>query len=206
MKESAENYLPVKENLTSLKKAANHCHGCHLYKYATQTVFGEGRKNSKLMIVGEIPGNKEDEIGKPFVGPAGIYLKKTIEKIGLNEEDVYFTNVVKHFKFQNVKNRRLHRSPTTPEIKACVPWLQSEIRVIKPKVILCLGLVAAKALIDKHFHIHEHRGKWYNYTNVIKIIATFHPSAILRAPDDTRPEIKKQFCKDIKKVAIFLMK
>lgn len=203
--ESAMNFLPAKQTISSLRSAAEKCQGCHLYNHAKQTVFGSGSNHASLMIVGEIPGEKEDELGKPFVGPAGIFLRKAIETSGLELKHVYMTNVVKHFKFVYSYKRKLHRSPVAAEIKACQPWLDAEIKVIKPKAILCLGLTAAKSLVNKNFHIREHHGKWFKFAEMISILVTFHPSAILRAPDDeARQKMKKLFFSDLKKVATFL--
>ncbi|HVY53491.1 MAG TPA: UdgX family uracil-DNA binding protein, partial [Gammaproteobacteria bacterium] len=201
-----KDFLPAKLTLSALNKAAQHCEGCHLYQDATQTVFGEGSKDAQLIIVGEIPGDKEDIQGKPFVGPAGALLRQALEFSDLDWEDIYLTNVVKHFKFYYKNNRRMHRSPVGAEIKACKPWLDAEIKVVQPKVIVCLGAVAAKSLIDKKFQINKSRGKWfeYNFTENIsgKVLATYHPSAILRAPDEVaRHEMKQAFIKDFKKVA-----
>lgn len=192
---SAKDFMPSKLMLSALNKAAKHCQGCHLYQNATQTVFGEGSEYARLIIVGEIPGDKEDIQGKPFVGPAGALLRQAVESSDLDWEDIYLTNVVKHFKFYYKNNQRVHRSPIGAEIKACRPWLDAEIKVLQPKVIVCLGSIAAKSLIDKKFHITENRGKWfdYNFTENIsgKILATYHPSAILRAPDEAvRHEMK----------------
>lgn len=203
---SAQDFLPAKHTLPALRAAAEHCKGCHLYKYATQTVFGSGSSKSPLMVVGEIPGDKEDQTGIPFTGPAGVYLRKTLVASGLDPEDIYFTNVVKHFKFIKVNNRRMHRSPVSSEVRACFPWLETEIAVIQPKIILCLGATAARALVANHVHLKEQRGKWYPYSESIRILITFHPAAILRAPDESRKQMKNFFVKDLKKVAIFLTK
>jgi uracil-DNA glycosylase family protein len=199
---SAKDFMPKRLSLTLLRKAAHNCQGCHLYKNAKQTVFGEGTKNAKIIMVGEIPGEKEDEIGRPFVGPAGKLLRQAIEEIDLDWEDIYFTNIVKHFKFILQNNRKLHRSPIGSEIKACLPWLQAEIKVIKPKMIVCLGATAAKSVIDKNFRLKEQRGKWLTYSENCDAMVTYHPSAILRAPsDEERHAMKKTFLKDLKKLA-----
>lgn len=182
---SAANYLPKIWTINNLRKAAKHCKGCDLYKNATQTVFGEGSAHAKLMMVGEIAGDQEDLKGKPFVGPAGKLLRHSIEEADLDLEEIYFTNVVKHFKFTYMNKRRLHRSPNMKEVKACLPWLQAEIEVIQPKVILCLGAIAAKRLISRDFSITQQRGEWYEYNEQTHIIASFHPSAILRSIDKT---------------------
>jgi uracil-DNA glycosylase len=203
---SAKDFMPSRLSINSLRAAAKKCEGCPLYKEATQTVFGQGSENARLIIVGEIPGDKEDEQGAPFVGPAGTLLRDTIQQANLDWEDVYLTNVVKHFKFYWKNNRRMHRSPVGTEIKACMPWLEAEITAVQPQAILCLGATAAKALVDKNFHISEGRGKWFDYSSYSRILVTYHPSAILRAPDiKVRYEMKKNFVSDVKKVAEFLV-
>jgi len=202
---SAWDFIPKKHSLPILQKAAKHCEGCHLYKFATQTVFGEGNSSARLMIVGEIPGQQEDLVGKPFQGPAGNLLRETIQEIGMDEEDIYFTNVVKHFKFVRVNNRNQHRSPVAREITACKPWLETQIETIQPQLILCLGAVAAKTLISQRFKITTQRGKLIKLNDEMHAIATYHPSAILRAPDhDARLKMRNLFRKDIQKVADIL--
>lgn len=202
---SALPYLPQRLTLSSLRKAAEYCKGCHLYQHATQTVFGEGRKSARVMIVGEIPGEKEDEMGKPFVGPAGKLLRQTIETVGIDWEDIYLTNVVKHFKFAFLHDRKMHRSPIQAEIRACMPWLSAELSVVKPQIILCLGSTAAKSLIDKNFKIRKQHGTWFTTNESIHTLATFHPSAILRTIDsNSRDEMKRFFTQDLKKIAKFL--
>lgn len=203
---SARDFLPKRRTIPALRSAAKNCQGCHLYKQATQTVFSEGSAKAPLMIVGEIPGEKEDELGEPFVGPAGILLRKTLEASGLDFADIYFTNVVKHFKFTYLNKRRMHRSPTDKEIKACVPWLDAEIEIIHPQIILCLGAIAAKTLLTKNFRITQQRGKWFKLAQTdINVLSTYHPSAILRAPSDNeRHRMQRLFSKDIKKTALFL--
>lgn len=200
-------FLPKQKTLSSLRRAAETCKGCPLYKNATQTVFGEGGKSAKLMIVGEIPGNKEDITGRPFTGPAGILLRQSLETSGLDEDEIYFTNVVKHFKFSFLNNKRMHRSPSGLEIKACRPWLDAEVSVIQPKIIICLGATAAKSLVDKKFAVQKERGKWFKPKEGLQILVTFHPSAILRAPNDaTRHTMKAFFIRDLKKVRLVLKK
>ncbi len=197
--------MPKKKTIGTLNKFSQKCQGCDLYKNATQTVFGEGPDNSDLIVVGEQPGAKEDILGKPFTGPSGIFLRKIMEECGLDLQTVYFTNVVKHFKFENINGRKMHRTPIAREIKACTPWLEAEIELINPKIILCLGVTAAKTLVSKSFHLHEERGKWIKLSPHTKIIVSFHPSAILRAPDEkSRHELKNILTKDIKKIANFL--
>lgn len=204
---SARDFMPKRLTLPAMRRAAAKCHGCHLYRNAIQTVFGEGSDHAKLMIVGEIPGKVEDERGEPFTGPAGVFLRKSLTSLGLDEEDIYFTNVVKHFKFAYINKRKLHRTPIGKEIKACMPWLEAEIKVVQPKVIVCLGATAAKSIVAKNFRIHAQRGKWLRFAENMQVLVTFHPSAILRAPDRAaRHKMKRLFLNDIKKVAIFLSK
>ena len=179
-KNSAAEYIPNTASLDKLKKAARLCHGCHLYKQATQTVFGAGNKQASLMLVGEQPGNKEDLMGKPFVGPAGRLLHKTLTELEIDEDLIYFTNSIKHFKFEMKGKIRQHRSPVTYEINACKPWLLAELKIIRPRVILCLGATSAKELIDPHFHLQKSRGILTHKPHY-RVIATYHPSAILRA-------------------------
>lgn len=206
-KTSAANYLPKRFTLSALKKNAKTCHGCHLYKYASQTVFGVGPKETSLMIVGEIPGQKEDETSIPFTGPAGTYLRNVMGEVGLDEQQVYFTNVVKHFKFSYMNKKKLHRSPAAGEINACRPWLDAEIQVIQPQLILALGAVAAKAIINNTIKIREQRGKFFDIADSRKALVTFHPSALLRATDEAdRRIMKNQFQQDIRKAATFIKK
>ena len=203
---TAREYLPERFTLPALRKAAAVCKGCHLYKEATQTVFGEGKTKAKILVVGEIPGEKEDEAGKPFVGPAGKLLRETVAAAGIDWEDIYLTNVVKHFKFAYINQRKMHRSPNGAEVRACMPWLEAEMEVIQPQVILCLGSTAAKSLINKNFKIREQHGKWF-HLNERNVLATFHPSAILRTIDHTsRHQMKNWFLKDLKKIAGLLQR
>lgn len=205
LRHSAKDFFPEKHTLSAFRQAAQTCRGCHLYRHATQTVFGEGPSKAELIVVGEIAGEKEDVLGRPFVGPAGTFLRESMADVGLDEKQIYFTNVVKHFKFVAYHNKRLHRTPVGSEIKACKPWLDAEIELIQPKAILCLGAIAAKTLIDPQIKIRLHHGKWSNLSAQTKVIMTFHPSAILRAPDrEARHEMKKLFLRDIKKIAVFL--
>jgi DNA polymerase len=198
---SAANYLPPDRTLPALRAAAKECQGCSLYKQATQTVFGKGPASAKLVIVGEIPGKREDELGEPFVGPAGILLQDTLATCKINLEEVYFTNTVKHFKFVYENHRKIHRSPSSSEIRACKPWLDEELSILQPQIILCLGAVAAKALISKAFKLREQRGEWFEYPHNIRILATYHPSAILRSTNTPYyDEINKHFLADIHKV------
>lgn len=183
---SAADHLPKKRSYPALCKAAEGCRGCDLYKLGTRTVFGHGPLTASLMLVGEQPGDEEDIQGLPFVGPAGKLLERALTEAGVPKEKVYLTNAVKHFKFTLRGRKRLHQSPSAREVTACRPWLQAEIELIKPKAILCLGATAAKSLLGGKFSLTKHRGEWQPGPDDSKILATFHPSAALRAPDHDR--------------------
>ncbi len=180
---SAADYLPDIESLAKLANAARHCRGCDLYQRATQTVFGKGRSTARLMLVGEAPGDREDAVGKPFVGSAGRLLDEALTKAGINRKTVYLTNAIKHFKWEPRGKRRLHAKPSSREITACRPWLEAEIRVIAPETIVCLGATAAQALLGRNFRLTKHFGEAVQSHWADRIFATYHPSAILRAPE-----------------------
>jgi uracil-DNA glycosylase len=197
-KTSAEEYLPARMNLKALREAAEHCRGCELYKHATQTVFGEGRRNASLILLGEIPGDEEDKQGHPFVGPAGRLLDEAIDEAGISREDVYVTNAVKHFRWEPRGKRRLHKKPAARHIEACRPWLQAEILVIEPKGIVCLGATAAQTMLGRNFRITRDRGKFFKSDSAAWLVATYHPSAILRAPDrEDRHRIRAELVDDL---------
>lgn len=181
----AEAFLPKKRSLPSLQHAAEGCRGCGLYLHATQTVFGEGSQASRVMFVGEQPGDAEDREGKPFVGPAGRVFDKALEAAGLERGVAYVTNAVKHFKFEERGKARLHKRPNRGEIKACRPWLQAELDAVRPEVLVLLGATAAQSLFGATFRITQQRGKPLSSTLAPLVIATAHPSSILRAPDET---------------------
>src|SRR6267143_2953074 len=203
----AEDLIPEKPTLPLLRAAAADCRACDLWKLGTQTVFGEGPKRSEVLFAGEQPGNEEDLTGKPFVGPAGRLLDEALAEAGIDRSRVYITNVVKHFKWEPRGKRRIHKKPNAREIAACRPWLRAEIAVIKPKVILCLGATAAQALLGPKFRVSKQRGQFIESTLAPYIMATVHPSSILRAPDDeTRHAEKRRFIDDLKKVAHVLSK
>jgi probable DNA metabolism protein len=205
LKTSAAEFLPEKKTLTTLHTAASVCKGCDLYKCARQTVFGEGPESAKLIIVGEQPGLEEDTKGKPFVGPAGRLLREALEKAKIPEKNIYITNAVKHFKFQLVNGRKLHRTPSTHEVAACKPWVNAEIEVIQPQLVLCLGLTAAKSLIRPGFTMKKDHGRWEPGNSDYQIAATYHPSAILRSPThEMREEMRDLFEKDLLKTARLL--
>jgi DNA polymerase len=197
-KTSAEPFLPPRLNLKSLRDAAEHCQGCDLYKNATQTVFGEGPRRAPLILIGEVPGDEEDREGRPFVGPAGRLLDEALEEVGLSRDEVYVTNAVKHFRWEPRGKRRLHKKPTMRQIEACKPWLHAEILVVKPDVIVCLGATAAQAMLGRDFRITKHRGNFFKSDEVAWITATYHPSAILRAPDkEDRDQKRAEFVEDL---------
>ncbi len=183
------------------------CRGCHLWTLGTQTVFGEGPAHAPVMIVGEQPGDQEDRAGHPFVGPSGRLLDRALEEAAIDRGDVYVTNAVKHFKWERGEKsaRRIHKKPNDAEIRACHPWLEEEIRLVKPHVIVCLGATAAQAIMGKTFRVTKQRGKPVPAPNGSVVIATVHPSSVLRAPDaDARAQAERDFLADIKKVARYL--
>ena len=198
----ATRFLPERLSLKGLREAAAGCRGCHLWRPATQTVFGEGRKSSRLMLVGEQPGDREDLAGKPFVGPASRELDRGLEAAGIDREDAYLTNVVKHFKFEERGRRRIHQTPKRFEVEACTPWLEAELEVVKPEVLVLLGATAAKALLGSSFRVTQHRGELLDSELAPVVTATIHPSAILRAPDDEARQAEREaFAKDLRVVA-----
>jgi uracil-DNA glycosylase family protein len=198
----ATPFLPEQRNLRTLRDAAAGCRGCHLWRGATQTVFGEGLKRSHVMFVGEQPGDQEDRQGRPFVGPAGRELDRALEAVGIARDDVYITNVVKHFKFEERGRRRIHQTPKRFEIDACRPWLEEELRVVAPSALVLLGATAAKALLGSSFRLTQHRGELLDSDLAPIVTATIHPSAILRAPDDAaRVEQRESFADDLRVVA-----
>lgn len=202
---SAADFIPSKPTLSKLREAARGCRGCHLWVNATQTVFGEGSSSAEVILVGEQPGDQEDRQGHPFVGPSGKLLDVALEHAGIERSRVYVTNSVKHFKFVPIeRGRRLHKKPNAGEVRACTPWLQEEIRVLKPRVIVALGATAAQALLGKQFRVTQQRGKPVPSELAEAIIATVHPSAVLRARDGEREQARQDFFRDIKGVAAYL--
>jgi uracil-DNA glycosylase len=179
-----ETFLPPTLTIPALREAAAHCRGCALYLKATQTVFGEGTSSATVMLVGEQPGDREDVAGRPFVGPAGQLLDEAMAEAGLERGKVYVTNAVKHFNFEPRGKFRLHKRPPASSVKACLPWLEAELAVVKPAVVVLLGATAAQALLGSQFRITRDRGKVLKHKLADAIIATLHPSAILRAPDE----------------------
>lgn len=182
--ETAAPLIPANLTLEKLRAAARDCKACPLWKTGTQTVFGEGAARAKIIFVGEQPGNDEDLAGKPFVGPAGKLLDQALAEVGIDRGEVYVTNAVKHFKWEPKGKRRIHKKPNSREIAACRPWLEAELETLKPKVLVCLGATAAQALIAKDFKVSQQRGKLIPSELAPNVIATVHPSSILRAPDD----------------------
>ena len=197
--------IPSGATLPGLRDAAAECTACDLYKTGTQTVFGEGTPSARVLMVGEQPGNSEDLEGRPFVGPAGRLLDKALERAGIDRRKVYVTNVVKHFKWVGVGKRRIHSKPNAREIAACRPWLEAEIALVRPKVIVCLGATSAQALLGKNFRVTQRRGELIPSPLAPYVIATVHPSSILRAPDDAAREAEtEKFVEDLRKVAELL--
>lgn len=199
---TAAEFLPARLTLKSLREAAAGCRGCDLYKAATQTVFGEGPARARLMFVGEQPGDREDLEGHPFVGPAGKLLRNAMVEAGLDPRDAYITNSVKHFKYIVRGKRRIHQKPKVTEIRACRPWLDAEISVVRPALVVALGATAAQALLGSAFRLTQHRGEIHASELAARVLATVHPSSILRAPDDeTRHVEMAEFIGDLKAVA-----
>ena len=187
--------------LSKLKAEAAECRACDLWKNSTQTVFGEGKATSTVMFVGEQPGDREDLQGRPFVGPAGALLDKALEEAGIDRTKVYVTNVVKHFKWEPRGKRRIHKKPNAVEISACRPWLDAEIRAVKPRAIVCLGSTAAQALLGSKFRVSVQRAQFVKSPLAPLVTATVHPSSILRAPsDEARRAEMKRFVEDLKKI------
>ena len=198
-KDAAE-LIPDRPTLASVRAAAKNCTACKLYKRGTQTVFGEGARHAALMFVGEQPGDAEDLSGHPFVGPAGKLLDRALAEAGIDRAQVYVTNVVKHFKWEPRGKRRIHKKPNAGEIAACRPWLDVEIALVKPRGIVCLGATAAQALLGKQFKVTVHRGEFIKSPLAPLVLATVHPSSLLRAPDEeTRHRETTRFIDDLRK-------
>jgi len=203
---SAADFLPERRTLPALRSAAQGCRGCHLWKVGTQTVFGAGARRAEIMIVGEQPGDQEDLAGRPFVGPSGRLLDSALERAGLDRAEVYVTNAVKHFKWvpDGSGKRRIHKSPNASEIRACHPWLDEEIAVIEPRIIVALGATAGRALFGPAFRVTVQRGKALRTPLAEAGFATVHPSAVLRSPSELRGDAEKAFVSDLRKVAGYL--
>jgi uracil-DNA glycosylase len=199
---TAAPWVPDRPSLPRLREAARACQGCDLWKRGTQTVFGEGAAGARVLFVGEQPGDKEDLAGRPFVGPAGALLDKALSAAGIDRRQVYVTNAVKHFKWEPRGKRRIHKKPSQIEITACRPWLNAEIEVVRPAVIVCLGATAAQAMLGKSFRVTQQRGQMLSSELGLLITATVHPSSILRAPDgEARHREMELFVGDLRKVA-----
>jgi uracil-DNA glycosylase len=199
--EKTLEFLPDELSYRALKAASQECRGCDLYRNATQTVFGEGKISSGVIFVGEQPGDEEDLTGRPFVGPAGRLFEKALAEAGIDRGDIYLTNTVKHFKWKPQGKRRIHQKPNVSEINACDPWLRSEMALIKPRILVCLGATAAQALLGKQFRVTQMRGQWLDSPLAKNVIATIHPSAILRTPDDLRDQAYAEFISDLVLIA-----
>jgi uracil-DNA glycosylase family protein len=180
--------VPETSSLKEVAAAAKTCTTCHLYKRATQTVFGEGPKHATMFLIGEQPGDYEDVAGKPFVGPAGKIMDRALEDAGINRKEVYVTNAVKHFKWEPRGKRRIHQKPNSREIAACRPWLEAELRLVKPRLVVCLGATAGQALFGPSFRVTRERGKVLSSKLAPKVVATVHPSSLLRQPDEESRE------------------
>ena len=196
-----------KESLADLRKEAAHCRACHLYKNATQTVFGEGSAHASIMLVGEQPGDKEDLAGKPFVGPAGLVLDRGLDEAKIPRNKIYITNAVKHFKFVPRGKIRLHQKPNTPEIRACRQWYERELVTVKPALVVAMGATAAQCVFGKITPIGKNRGRLLDLTEDTKALVTVHPSYLLRLPDQESKEREyKQFVSDLRLAASYLQK
>jgi len=199
--QTAAPLIPAQKTIPDLRKAAAGCQACDLWKLGTQTVFGEGGTHVRVMLVGEQPGDQEDLQGRPFVGPAGRILDKAMAEAGIDRDETYVTNAVKHFKWEPRGKRRIHKKPNSIEIAACKPWLEAELSVLKPDVVVCLGATAAQALLGKDFRVSTQRGQLIQSDLAPNVIATVHPSSLLRAPDEEARRIEtKRFVDDLKEV------
>jgi len=195
---TAALFLPPRPTLPALRRAAEICTGCDLHHLGTRTVFGEGPRDARLMLVGEQPADREDREGHPFVGPAGRLLDRALDRAGIARDDVYLTNVVKHFRWEARGKRRIHRKPSLSQIAACRPWLDAEIATIRPEMLVCLGATAARALLGSSFLVTQRRGEILDVDGVDpRVTATVHPSAILRAPDEGREREEAAFVRDL---------
>jgi DNA polymerase len=205
---SAADFIPPRPTLSRCRDAVQACRGCDLYKHATQGVFGEGPRTARVIFVGEQPGDAEDKAGRPFVGPAGRLFDRALDAAGIAREDTYVTNAVKHFKWakDSRSSRRLHKTPNAGELRACFPWLETEIALLQPRVIVCLGATAAKSLLGRAFSVMKQRGIAIESPYAEAVFATVHPSAVLRAPDDQRRIAERLFIADLRKVGRYLDK
>ena len=204
---SAAPFVPASTSLKTLEAAAEKCRGCDLYKAATQVVFGAGPKRAGIMLVGEQPGDQEDRQGEPFVGPAGALLDKALADSGIPRDQVFLTNAVKHFKWEPRGKRRIHKKPRASEVKACRPWLEAELRAVQPAIVVCLGATAAQSMLGASFKLMKQRGQIVSSPIAPRVVATIHPSAVLRAPDaEGRRAAYEMLVADLKAVAKALRK
>jgi DNA polymerase len=202
---SAAEFVPAHPTLRRLQEAVQGCRGCDLFAHATQAVFGEGPGKAPIVFIGEQPGDEEDRKGHPFVGPAGRLLDRALEEAGIDRAQTYVTNAVKHFKFEERGKRRLHKKPNGTEIHACRPWLEAELALIHPEVIVCLGATAAQAIFGPTYRVTQERGRFVETSWAPRATSTVHPSAILRAPDGAQRHAEYQkFVGDLTKVAHLL--
>jgi uracil-DNA glycosylase family protein len=200
LKDAAE-FIPKQKTLPVLREAVQECRGCDLYQHAAQAGFGEGPKSAAIMFIGEQPGDEEDRLGRPFVGPAGRLFDRALQDAGIDRSEVYITNAVKHFKFEERGKRRIHKKPSNPEVKACRPWLEAEIMAIHPEIIVCLGATAAQSVFGPDYRVTKERGKFVAHPWGPQATSTIHPSAIMRAPDEEQRHVEYQrFVGDLKKV------
>jgi DNA polymerase len=198
----AETFIPERPTLAALARAAQACTACDLYKHATQAVIGEGPPHARAFLVGEVPGDQEDLQGRPFVGPAGRLLDEALAAAGIPRSEVFLTNAVKHFKFELRGKRRLHQKPTLTEVRACRPWLEAELAVVQPEGIVCLGATAAQSFLGPKFRITKDRGRFFDTPLAEWLMATLHPSAVLRMPDEAaRRAARDQLVADLERVA-----
>jgi uracil-DNA glycosylase len=198
---SVADYLPKKRTVASLRESEEACRGCELYRRATQAVAGEGPASARMVLVGETPGDEEDRTGHPFVGPAGALLDQALESVGIERTKVFITNAVKHFKWEPRGKRRLHAKPSSREIAACRPWLDAELELVRPRVIVCLGATAAQALLGRDFRVTKQRGEVLS-SDYGSVVATFHPAAVLRAPDgEVRQQMRQALFDDLRTAA-----
>jgi len=198
--EGATEFLPAKKTLPTLREAVQECRGCDLYRYATQAIAGEGSASSIIVFVGEQPGDEEDHQGRPFVGPAGRLFDRALEEAGIDRSQVYVTNAVKHFKFEERGKRRIHKKPSASEARACQPWLEAEIEAIKPEILVCLGATAAQSVFGADYRVTKERGNFVKHRWAPNATSTMHPSAILRAPDEQRAIEYQRLVDDLKNV------
>ncbi len=204
LEETAAPLVPERPSLPKLREAAAGCTACPLHETGTQTVFGEGTSKAEIVFVGEQPGDQEDLQGKPFVGPAGKLLDKALEDAGIDRSQVYVTNVVKHFKWQGRGKRRIHQKPNWSEVAACRPWLEAELEVVEPRVLVCLGATAAQALLGRDFRVSRQRGELVESDLAEHVLATVHPSSVLRADEETREREYRELVRDLETVAKLL--